>query len=54
MLLTHLLFFIGVAEDDDLVIAGQPEDTAIEVTKKLPGELLIPRCIRDEAFLILR
>jgi hypothetical protein len=54
MLLTHLFFFIGVAEDDDLVIIGQPEDTVIEVTKKLPSELLIPRGIRDEAFLILR
>jgi hypothetical protein len=42
MLLVHLLFFIGVAKDDDLAITGRLKDNTIEVAKKLPSELLIP------------
>jgi hypothetical protein len=41
ILLTHLFFFIGVTEDDDFAIVGQPEDVAVEVTKKSSAELLI-------------
>jgi hypothetical protein len=33
ILLAHLFFFIIVAEDDDLAIAGRPKDPALEVTK---------------------
>jgi hypothetical protein len=36
--LTHLLFFIGVAEDDDLAVAGRPETTAVEVTEESSDE----------------
>jgi hypothetical protein len=46
MLLVHLLFFIGVAKDDDLAITERLKDNTIEVAKKLPSELLIPRGIR--------
>jgi hypothetical protein len=41
ILLVHLFFFIGVAEDDDVAVPGPPEDVAVEVAKKFPGELLI-------------
>jgi hypothetical protein len=41
ILLVNLFFLIGVTEDDDLAIIGWPEDIAVEVIKKLFGELLI-------------
>jgi hypothetical protein len=41
----HLLFFIRVAEDDDLAITGWPKDVVVDVTKKPSGERLIPRDI---------
>jgi hypothetical protein len=41
-LLAHLFFFIEVIEDDDFAVIGSPKNSAIEVTKKSPGELLIP------------
>jgi hypothetical protein len=53
LLLAHLLFFfIGVAENDDLVIVGRPKDVTVEVAKKSSGKLLIPWDISDEIFLI--
>jgi hypothetical protein len=53
ILLAHLLFFIvGIIKDDDLVVAGQLKDIAVEVTEESPDKLLIPRGIRDETFLI--
>jgi hypothetical protein len=52
MLLTHIFFFIRVAEDDDFAITGQLKDTAVEVTKKSPDELLILLGIIDETFFI--
>jgi hypothetical protein len=43
ILLVHLLFFfIGVAEDDDLAVVGQPKDITVEVAEESFGELLIP------------
>jgi hypothetical protein len=33
---------VGVTEDNDFVIAGRPEDVAVEVAEELPGELLVP------------
>jgi hypothetical protein len=54
MLLTHIFFFIRVAEDDDFAITGQLKDTAVEVTKKSPDELLILLGIIDETFFIRR
>jgi hypothetical protein len=41
-LLTHLLFFIGATEDDDVVVVGRPKDLAVEVVEEPSGELLIP------------
>jgi hypothetical protein len=41
LLLAHLLFFIRVTEDDDLVIARRPKDITVEVAKKPSGEILI-------------
>jgi hypothetical protein len=41
ILLTHLFFLVGVAEDNDLTVAKRPEDVAVEVTRKIFGELLI-------------
>jgi hypothetical protein len=41
VLLTHLLFFIGVIEDDGIAIVGRPKKPAVEVIEELPGELLI-------------
>jgi hypothetical protein len=38
----HLFFLIRVAEDDNITVTGRPKNTTIEVTKKSPGELLIP------------
>jgi hypothetical protein len=55
ILLVHLfLFFIGVAEDDDFVIIGQPEGPMVEVTEESLSEFCIPRGIRDGIFLIRR
>jgi hypothetical protein len=55
ILLMHLLFFlIGVTEDQDLAIAERLEEFAVEVTKKLFGELHIPCDVRDEVLLIQR
>jgi hypothetical protein len=41
-LLTHLLFFIGVAEDDDVVIAGQPKEPTVEFAEESSDGLFIP------------
>jgi hypothetical protein len=38
----HLFFLIRVTEDDNITVTGLPKNTTIEVTKKSPGELLIP------------
>jgi hypothetical protein len=38
----RLILIVGVTEDNDFAVAGWPEDVAVEVTKELPGELLIP------------
>jgi hypothetical protein len=37
----HLLFFIGVAEDDDVAIVGRPKKLTVEVVEEFPSELLI-------------
>jgi hypothetical protein len=50
----RLLFFVGVIEDDDIIVTRWPEDVADEVTKKFPGELCVTRSINDEIFLIRR
>jgi hypothetical protein len=41
-LLIHLLFFINVAEDDDIAITGRPREPTVEVTEESSGELFIP------------
>jgi hypothetical protein len=42
VLLAHLLFFIGVVEDDDIAVVRRPKKTTVKVIEELPGELLIP------------
>jgi hypothetical protein len=37
----RLIFIIRITEDNNFVVAGRPEDVAIEVTEELPDELLI-------------
>jgi hypothetical protein len=39
--LVRLIFIIRITEDNNFVVAGRPEDVAIEVTEELPDELLI-------------
>jgi hypothetical protein len=51
---TSSFFLIGVTEDQDLAIAERPEEFAVQVTKKLFGELCIPCDVRDEVLLIQR
>jgi hypothetical protein len=36
------LFFIEVVEDDDVAIAGRPEEPAVEVIEEPSSEFLIP------------
>jgi hypothetical protein len=38
----HLLFFIGVTEDDDVVITEWPKRTTVEITEQLLGNFLVP------------
>jgi hypothetical protein len=54
LLIRCLLLFIGVIKDDDLAVTRQPEDVAVEVTKKFPGKLRVVRSVSDEVFLIRR
>jgi hypothetical protein len=53
-LLTRLLFFIRVTENDDLAVVGWPKKTMVEVTKELSGEFLILLCIEESVFLLIR
>jgi hypothetical protein len=54
VLLTHLHFFIGVTEYDDLAVVGWPKNTMVEVAKEPPGEILILRGVGEDIFLIQR
>jgi hypothetical protein len=54
ILLTHLLFFIEVVEDDDVSVTGRPKKTAVEVVEELPSELLIMQGVREENLLVRR
>jgi hypothetical protein len=49
----HLLF-IGVTEDDDLVVIGRPQGSVIELAKKPLGELKVPRSSSAKILLISR
>jgi hypothetical protein len=42
VLLTHLLFFIRVIEDDDVAITERPKKPTGEVVEEFPSEFLIP------------
>jgi hypothetical protein len=42
ILLTRLLFFIKVADDDDLAINGRTKKTMVEVIEEPPSKILIP------------
>jgi hypothetical protein len=50
----HLLFFIGVAEDDDLVVTKWPKKVTIEVVKEFLGKLYIPQGIKEDIFIFRR
>jgi hypothetical protein len=50
----HLLFFINVAEDDDITITGRPKEPTVEVTEESSGELFIPRGLGESIFLLIR
>jgi hypothetical protein len=54
LLIWRILFFIGVIDDDDLVVTRRLENVAVEVTKKFPSELRVMRSVNDEVFLIRR
>jgi hypothetical protein len=47
-LLLCLLVVIEVVDDDYLTVARRLEDVAVEVTKKLSGELLITRSVNNK------
>jgi hypothetical protein len=40
IILVHLLFF-GVADDDNVVLVGQPKKTTIEVVKLLASDVIV-------------
>jgi hypothetical protein len=42
VILVHLLFFIGVTEDDHVAITGWPKKTTVALTEQLPDDFLIP------------
>jgi hypothetical protein len=43
VILAHfLLLFIGVIEDNDIAIAGWPNQSTIEVIEELLDDLLVP------------
>jgi hypothetical protein len=48
LLLLCLTVIVGVVEDDYLAITWRPEGVAVEIAKKLSGELLIERSINNE------
>jgi hypothetical protein len=54
VLLVHLLFFIRVANNDDIAIAGRPKKPAVEVIEESLGELLLPRSVGEGIFLLRR
>jgi hypothetical protein len=47
-LLLCIAVIVGVIDDDYLVITRWPEDVAVEIAKKLSGELFIVRSINNE------
>jgi hypothetical protein len=48
----HILFFIGVAKDDDVAVTRRPKKPAVEVAEESLGELLILRGVREVIFLL--
>jgi hypothetical protein len=43
-----LTVIVEVVEDDYLAVTWRPEGVAVEIAKKLSGELLIERSINNE------
>jgi hypothetical protein len=43
-----LRLVVGVVDDDYLAVTRRPEDVAVEVAKKLSGELLIARSVNNQ------
>jgi hypothetical protein len=54
VVLVYLLFFIGVVEDNHIIITRQPEKSTLEVAKELPDDLLVSRSVGEGVFLPLR
>jgi hypothetical protein len=42
VILMHLLFVLGVTEDDDVTIIEQPKKALVDITEELAGNFLIP------------
>jgi hypothetical protein len=47
-----LFFLVGVTDDDDLAIAGWPQEIVVELTKEMLGELKVTSDVMDGFFLI--
>jgi hypothetical protein len=54
LLVCFLFFFVGVAKDDDLAVAGWPQEIAVELTEETLGKLKVISGIMDGIFLTLR
>jgi hypothetical protein len=50
----HVLFFIRVAEDDDVVVTERPKKFAVKFAEESPDELLVPHGVREDFLLIGR
>jgi hypothetical protein len=53
-ILARLLFFIGVAEDDDIAVTRRPKKLVVEFIEEPSGELLVPRDIGEDFLFIER
>jgi hypothetical protein len=51
-LLPHLLFFIGVAEDDHIAVTGQSEEVAVKVAKQSFDELHVSSSVSEKTFFV--
>jgi hypothetical protein len=54
LLMRLLLFFIGVAEDDDLGVVGWPQEIVVELAEEALGELEVMSDIMDGFFPVRR
>jgi hypothetical protein len=47
-----LFFLVGVTDDDDLAIAGWPQEIVVELAEEMLGELKVTSDVMDGFFLI--